>query len=323
MKRTIAITAANGRLGHAVSQLLLERQNPEITLRFTARDPNKVSALRGQILRADFDDPATMKVAFAGVDTLLLISGMGSNEDRIRQHRAAIACAKEAGVKRIVYTSFTHSVPGSRFIWAGAQVDAEKCLRASGLAYTILRNNQYFANLDMFLEQARDTGVFSMPGMEGKVAYVSHADLAAATVEVLLGTGHENRIYELTGPEALDGRMIAAALSKGLHKEIQVKPCPPEALRSAMAAKGTPVFVIDALLSLYEAAGAGEYKTVSGDLPMLIHRPAQSLLEQLAKRTFPDLWAAPKPRPAKAPAVPIPMLRSISKHGNRSHTRHH
>lgn len=324
MPRIIAITAASGRLGHAIAKLLLKRHPSDITLRFTARTPEKVTDIKGRVLRADFDDPPSMKAAFAGVDTLMLISGMGSNEERIRQHRSAITCAKEAGVKRIVYTSFTHPSKKSRFIWAHSQADAEAFLKASGVPYTILRNCQYFANLDTFLEQARETGVFSMPGMDGKVAYISHADVAEAAVEVLLGQGHENRTYELTGPEAIDGKQIARALSKGLGKEVQVMPCDLDSLRALLGKRGMPSFVIDGLMSLWDAAGHDEYKTVSGDVPMLLRRPAISLLEQLAKRTLPDLWApAAKARPSRGRSIPLPGLSPAGRHGVRAHARHH
>jgi len=324
MKRIVAVTAASGRLGHAVAKLLLNRRPSDITLRFTARSPEKVSDLEGQVLRADYDDPASMKAAFVGVDTLLLVSGMGSNEERIRQHRSAITCAKEAGVKRIVYTSFTHATAKSRFIWAKSQADAEAFLMASGVPYTILRNNQYFANLEPFLMQARETGTFSMPGMEGRVAYVSHADLAEATVAVLLGDGHGNRIYELTGPEAIDGRQIALALSKGLRKEVKLLPCPPEAVRSGMEARGLPPFVIDGLMSLYDAAGHGEYQAVSGDTAMLLQHPALSLLEQLAQRSLPDLRAVPdKPRAPRVRPLPAPSMRPMMRQNPRAHSRHH
>jgi len=292
MTRTIAITATNGRLGRAVAQELLRRHLTDINLRFTARDPKKLEGLKGQILCADYDKPTTLKVAFTGVDTLLLISSMGTNEERIRHHRAAIDAARATGVKRIVYTSFVNPVTTSRFIWAWPHADTEVYLKASGIPYTILRDNQYCANLDPLLNQAKETGVLTMPGLHGKVAYISHEDVAAAAVETLLGKGHENRIYELTGPVAVDGLQIAGALSKAVGKEIKAVEASPESFRAFFRASGMPEYAVEGLSSLYEAAGAGEYRMVSKDAEALIGRPTTSVLEFVAK-TMSHQWMAP------------------------------
>lgn len=279
----LAITAANGKLGQAVIAELQKIVAPA-NVRLTARSTEKLGDLNSlgfEVARADYDDPASMEKAFSGIETLLLISGAGPNEVRIANHRAAIDAAKKAGVKRVVYISFTNPVPGSKFIWAAPYVDAEAYLKASGLIYIILRDNQYALNLDSLLAQAKESGVFAIPGATGKVAYITHQDVASAIVAVLTGKGQDNTIYELTGPEAFNADDIAKVLSAELGKRISVIDATLDSFKEFFRSIGMPEFVVEGLSSIYVASGAGEYSEVSNDVNLLTGKPATSLRDYI------------------------------------------
>jgi NAD(P)H dehydrogenase (quinone) len=279
----IAITAANGTLGQAVMAEFQKQISP-LQVRLTARNIEKlcdIASLGFDVARADYDDPVSMEKAFRSIDTLLLISGTDPNELKIANHRAAIDAAITAGVRRVVYTSFTNPVPGSKFIWATPHVDTEAYLMGSGLTYVILRDNQYASNLDSLLAQAIETGVFAIPGANGKVAYITHQDIAAAIVGVLTGSGQDNKIYELTGPQAFNAYDIAEVLSQALNREIAVVDAPLESFATYFRSVGMPEYVVKGLVSIYAASGADEYAKVSNDISMLTGRPATSLREYI------------------------------------------
>ncbi|MGZ3306758.1 MAG: NAD(P)H-binding protein, partial [Asticcacaulis sp.] len=104
---TFLVSGANGKLGRQVTQLLLDSGAGAVIA--ASRDPSKLAdlAARGaETRRADFDDPASLNEAFKGVDRLLLIStdSLGAGQ-RLAQHKNAVAAARAAGVKHIVYTS--------------------------------------------------------------------------------------------------------------------------------------------------------------------------------------------------------------------------
>ena len=96
---TIAITGSTGQLGRLAIAALKARGAAPIAL---ARDPAKAADLGVETRAFDYTtaDPAALK----DVDTLVLISSSDFN-DRAGQHRKAIAAAKTAGVKRILYTA--------------------------------------------------------------------------------------------------------------------------------------------------------------------------------------------------------------------------
>lgn len=112
---------------------------------------------------------------------------------------------------------------------------------------------------------------------DGKVAYVTHVDIAAAAAAVLTQPGHENKTYELTGTEALDGFEIAAVISQTASREIKAANPPPEDAAAHFRSMGLPEFAVEGLLSMYAAAEAGEYATVTHDVETLSGRPAESV----------------------------------------------
>jgi NAD(P)H dehydrogenase (quinone) len=291
----IVITAASGKLGRAVADELSKRVPvSEITL--GARTPAKLEVWKNRglgVVRADYDDPASLNAAFAGADVVLLISSDGPNEARIRHHKNGIDAAKRTGVKRIVYTSFVNPTPQSKFIWAIAHVETEPYLKASGVPYTILRDNQYASNLDGLIAQATETDTFALPGATGKVAYVTHADIAAAAAAVLTQRGHEYKTYELTGPEALDGFQIAAIISEAVGRQIKAVDLAPEIAASNLRSAGLPEFAVEGIVSMYAAAQAGEYATVTHDVKLLSGRSATPVRAHIKAMAGHELAKAP------------------------------
>jgi NAD(P)H dehydrogenase (quinone) len=265
----LAMTGAGGKLGGAVAAELIRRA-PAATVRLGTRAPQKLAKLEEagvQVLPAGFDDPASLARLFEGCSVVLIISGDAPNEPRIAQHATAFEAAMSTGVGRIVYTSFTNATPESQFLVARSHVDSERMLRSLGPAFTILRNNLYTENI--MIEAARATGELAQPGSEGRAAYIAYADVARATAGALLGNGHENRTYEITGPEALSHFEIAERLAAAWDRPIRVRDLTPDAYADALAQRGLPPFVVELLLSLHAAIGAGEYAGISPDAARL------------------------------------------------------
>ncbi|MFT0859256.1 SDR family oxidoreductase [Ancylobacter sp. G4_0304] len=272
----IVITAASGKLGAALADKLAAR-GLSAQVRLAVRSPEKLAARKAQgfeVVAADYDDAGSLKAAFAGADIALLISGVGPNEVRIRQHHNAIDAAKAAGVTRLVYTSATNPVAASRFDWAAAHEATEAELKASGLAWTILRDNSYFANNDPLFADAVKNGVLPFPGIEAKVAYVSHDDVAESLIGAITGTGHDNRVYEIAGATAYSAVELAALLTELTGRKVDALDVPVKAFEDQFLAMGLPDWVASGVASFYAALGAGEYAQTSGDVERLAGRPS-------------------------------------------------
>ncbi len=106
--------------------------------------------------------------------------------------------------------------------YAGIAADhlaTEQLLRSSGVAYTFLRNSLY---MEILLQQAARMvaeGNAAVPPAEVRIGYVSRGDCAAAAAAVL-SPGHDNQSYDITGPELIGVREIAAAATAATGKPI-------------------------------------------------------------------------------------------------------
>jgi len=273
----IVISAASGQLGHALAEEF-SALGKAGQVRLTARSRAAIEAWSDQgfaIGHADYDAPATMVEGFAGADTLILISSSDPvNETRIRQHKAAIDAAKAAGVSRIIYTSFANPDPFSRFLWAAPHVATEAYLAASGIEAIFLRDAPYAANLALVLGPALQSGVLATHGLDATIAYVTHGDVAAAAAAAALDQAGAKGTYLLTGSRALSVREIAAEVGRLTGRDFQLVELTASAMGDGLRQLGLPAIIADALVSLNEAAVAGEYATVSGDVVRLAGHPA-------------------------------------------------
>jgi NAD(P)H dehydrogenase (quinone) len=177
---SIVITGASGQLGRLTAELVLARvPASEVTL--NTRRPEALSDFAGREARgrqADFDRPETLADAFAGGERLLISADVVGR--RVAQHRAAIEAAREAGVRHVAYTSYLNPVEENPAVITPDHRDTEEALRESGLAWTALRNAFYAEYQVPAGAQAIATGQLVHNNGEGKTAYVSREDCAAA-----------------------------------------------------------------------------------------------------------------------------------------------
>lgn len=279
----IAVAGATGHLGRLVMQELLKRTAVQDVVA-VVRDGAKAANLAAQGIEvrvAAYDDRPALDAALQGIDRLLLIS---SNEvgRRIPQHRNVIDAAKAAGVRQVAYTSAPRATT-TTLILAPDHKATEEILTASGLGYTILRNNWYTENYIPQMKTAQQTGVLVAAAGQGRVASAQRADYAAGAAAVLLGEGHAGKVYELGGDYAWNFDELAAAMSEVTGKTIRYQPVDVptlvETLQNAGLDEGTAGFIaaMDANIA------AGELAEVTHDLSRLIGRPATPLVDGLTR----------------------------------------
>ena len=273
----IVVTGATGQLGHLVVEALV-RKVPADQVIAAVRTPEKaadLAALGVQVRVADYDQPSTLTEAFAGADKLLLISGTDIGR-RVPQHTAAIEAAKEAGVTHIVYTSVLRADTNTTVV-APDHKATEEVIRAAGVPFTFLRNGWYTENYEQSIAQALVTGAILGSAGEGRVGGVPRADYADAAAEVLTGTGHDNKVYELAADEAWSYADLAESAGRISGKAISYQDVPAEQHRDVLLGAGLPEFVADMLVGSDRAIAAGELASGSGDLRALLGRPTTSL----------------------------------------------
>jgi len=261
---TIAVTGASGQLGRLVADQLLATVDPSEVVLLT-RDPSKLAAYaeRGATVReADFAKPEALAEALAGVDRMLLISTdiVGA---RLEGHLAAIDAASRAGVRHVAYTSIPEPTPDNPSGVVPDHAATEDALRASGLAWTMLRNNLYAEMQVDTINQAAASGrLFTNTG-DGGAAYVTRADCAAVAAAVLTGDGHEGQVYDVTGPAAITAKDFAALAERVAGRPIEVLNVDDEAYRDGLVAAGVPAEFAPLLVSFGTSIRLGKLSRVT------------------------------------------------------------
>jgi uncharacterized protein YbjT (DUF2867 family) len=283
----IIITGATGQLGRLIVEELLSRV-PAEQLGVSVRDPDKAKdlAARGvRVRRGDFTDAASLRHSFGRADQVLIISSNAAayGGDLLAQHELAIEAAKASGARRIVYTSQMAASLTSHFPPAVHHGQTEAMLRASGIAWTSLRNGFYASAALRQVTQALGAGVLSTPA-SGKFAWTTHADLAAAAAAVLADEGRfEGPTPPLTGREALDFAELCTIASAVLGRPVRHEALTDEEFETALLASGAPSFVVPISTGMFRAGRAGEFSSVDPTLERMIGRQPRTIGEVMAE----------------------------------------
>lgn len=281
MTETILITGASGHLGRLVlDELLASGKVAPQDIVATTRDPAKLDAhaARGvTVRRADFDDPAALETAFAGAGKVLIIStdALDAPGKRLAQHKAAVAAAKKAGARHILYTSMPQP-EDSRITFAPDHLGTEQAIRASGLPHTILRNGWYAENLFMSLPHALAAGAWYTSTGEGRIAHIARADIAAAVAGAILKAGKDSATYTLTGTQSHTAEEIAAIVSAATGKPLKVVHVGDEELAQGLKGAGLPEAYIPTIVSFDANTREGKIAMVTQDAEKLSGRAPKS-----------------------------------------------
>ncbi|MET0989870.1 MAG: SDR family oxidoreductase, partial [Glaciihabitans sp.] len=265
-------------VGRMVAQRIAGAGRPQ---RLLARTVAKAPELPGAgVLPFSYDDRGASTAALDGVTTLFMVSA-AENEHRLDQHKAFIDSAVAAGVRHIVYTSFFGAAPDCVFTLGRDHYATEEYIKATGLAFTFLRDNFY---LDFIKDLMGDDRVIRGPAGNGRVAGVARSDVAKVAATILLDAGsHTNTTYNLTGPEAITLADAAEMLSTATGTRVTFHNETVEEAYASRAKWGAPDWQNDAWVSTYTAIASGELAAVSPDVETLTgHRPL-SLVEVLAR----------------------------------------
>jgi len=277
---TIVITGATGQLGRLVVEALLDHGVPAAGIVAAGRNLAKLADLaeRGvQVRPIDYNDPASLRQAFAGAEKVLLISGSEAGQ-RIAQHQNAIDAAKEAGVELIAYTSIANA-GDTRMQLAAEHQATEKALHESGLPFTLLRNSWYLENYTEQLGTYLQHGAVLGSAGEGRVSAATRADYARAAAAVLLKENQAGQVYELGGDEPFTLAELAEELSAATGRAVEYQDLPVEQYTAVLTQVGLPEPVAAILADSDLGIARGELLVTSGDLSALIGRPATPMRE--------------------------------------------
>lgn len=281
----IVVTGAGGRLGGAVVDALLDRV-PAERIGISTVDPAKQRALEARgvrVRRGDYDDPGSLRDAFADADRLLVVSAPRMGPAAIAAHGAAIEAAGEVGVGRVLYTSHVGADALSPFPPAVTHATTETLLRDSGLAFTALRNGFYADTPVRLVEAAVSSRELRVP-QDAPVSWTTHEDLAPAIAALLLDPALDEPAVNLTAGQAIDMAALAAVASTIVGRPIRHVVLGDDDYRDGLVAAGMPAGAADMTLRIFRASRQRHLGITDPALERLIGRPSARLEEVLRQR---------------------------------------
>ena len=228
----ILLTGVTGKTGGETAKQLLQKG---ASLRALVRDEAKAAGLKAagvELVVGDVSDADTVRRALKGVEKAFLTLPNGQRQ--LEQEKQFTDLAVAAGVKHLVKMSSMEAVAHAETPIPRAHWATEEYIRASGLAWTMVKPNFFMQNLLSSAGSIKAQRKFSLPMGNGTTGMADIRDIGAVCAEVLLGNGHAGQSYEITGPEVLTFHDVADRFSAVLGDKVEYVPMPMEQFRERM-----------------------------------------------------------------------------------------
>ena len=159
----------------------------------------------------------------------------------VEKLESLVKTAKSSGVEKLVLLSGR----GEHHARLGEQV-----VQNSGMAYTLVRAAWFAQNFsEGYLRDPVLAGVLPMPGGDIKEPIIDIRDIADVAVAALTEDGHENQLYEVTGPRLMSFSNMADELAYAIGRQVRHIPISFEDFHANVAASGGD-FVADVFTAI-------------------------------------------------------------------------
>lgn len=268
----IAVCGASGNIGKRVVAALRQEG---AGVRALVRTPQ--SGEKGlEFVPVDLTKRESVISSLTGVGKVFLLTPIGSGQ--MDMERNVIQAAAVKGVRQIVKLSAMGAAEQSPIKFARIHGWAEEAIKVSGCSWTFIRPNMFMQNL-FWYKGALQAGALPLPLGTAPVSHVDGYDVAAVATHALLNDRHIGKIYTVTGPEALTGAQVAAALSAVAKGTVNYRPISSSEFREYLKGTGETDMVVEAEVELFKYWSQGNGSEVTSVVSEVTGRKATSLHE--------------------------------------------
>jgi uncharacterized protein YbjT (DUF2867 family) len=261
----ILITGATGTIGKELTKYLSAKGISFRAMVRSMQSAKETASLPGaELVQGDFNDLKSVEKALQGIEKAFLLTN--SSEMAEQQQLSFVKIAASAGVRHIVKLSQWAADVQSPVRFLRYHAVVENLIKESGMDYTFLRPNLFMQGLLGFRETIIKQNQFFGAIGDAPISMVDIRDIAAVAGEALITPGHEGKIYNLTGPEALTHAEIAKKLSYVTGREIRFIDITPDVLKSTLLNVGFPEWQAEGLVEDYAHYKREEAAKISDDI---------------------------------------------------------
>jgi uncharacterized protein YbjT (DUF2867 family) len=259
---TILITGATGSVGSELAKQLAEKQIPFRALVRSLDQAEALKQLKGaELVKGDFKDELSVLKALKGIEQVFLLSNSSEDAESLQSH--FVDTAVKSNVKHLLKLSQFAANLNSPVRFLRYHAAVEEKIKRTGLQYTFLRPNLFMQGLLGFADAIKYQQKFFATAGEAKISLVDVRDIAAVAVERLITSKQDNKIYDITGPEAISHQEIAEALSEVLHKKIKYVNVSDDEMLGALVQFDFPEWQAAGLIEDYAHYARGEAAVIS------------------------------------------------------------
>jgi uncharacterized protein YbjT (DUF2867 family) len=235
--RVFAVVGATGQQGGATTRALL---TAGARVRALVRDPQAAQAQAiqqqgAELVRADLDDPASLRAAFSSVDGVYAMTtsyAQRGTAGEIEQGKAMGDAALAAGVPHVVYSSVGGAERHTGIAHFESKRRVEDHLTSLGLSTTFVRPVFFMENFVRYFTPQTEAGtlVVRLPLPPGiPLQLIATDDIGSVAAAALLDPARVGPSIEIAGDERT-GEQIAAVYGDQASLPARYEPIPLEAL---------------------------------------------------------------------------------------------
>jgi uncharacterized protein YbjT (DUF2867 family) len=265
-QESILVTGASGNIGSEIVKQLLGVA-PAFSIKAAVHSRQNVKNVkdgdRVKVIPIDYNESDTLREALKDVDKLFLLTPDVPNAAYLASN--AVTEAKKAGIRHIVKQSVMGANLEADVGTMRLHRQVEEIIEQSGIPFTFLRPNEFMQNFINFHSPSiKGTNAFYIPLEDAKVSLVDVRDIAAVAVKSLIDEDrHKNKIYLITGPEALSYHQVAEILSNTTERKIDYVNISDVEARAAMKEIGMSDWLINTVSELSDYFRKGKASEIS------------------------------------------------------------
>jgi uncharacterized protein YbjT (DUF2867 family) len=277
MSKTILVTGATGLVS---SGILASLKGSGHKLRALVHHPEKAAALNQQGIEtfvADLQKPWTLPPAFAGADTVWILTPPGPRAPE--QSSNALWAARQGGASYVIRMSAIGAAHAAPTINSRLHALSDAELAASGIPFTILKPHFFSQNMMMAAKSVAESGMIYFALGDAKMGIIDARDISECAAKVLVSKGHEGKTYTLTGPASISMHEIAAAIGRAVGKPVKYVAVPVDVAKQSMAQMGMDEYMVNMMGDYMHAYSANWGDLVTDDFQRIVGKAPRSFAQ--------------------------------------------
>jgi uncharacterized protein YbjT (DUF2867 family) len=278
---------AVGATGQFASLIVPELERKGVRVRGLVRDPAKAAYARSlgaaEVAVGDLRNGPSMAAALKGIDAVFYIAPAAlPNEAEVG--RAVVNAAREAGVRRFVFSSLIHPTLGE-LPHHSAKIPVEDAVLNSGMEFCFLHPTMFFQNFARSMPSVLETGVLAEPwSTDTRFTRVDYRDVAEVAAIALTEDRLVNGTFELCAQGDLNRRDVAILLGEVLGRPIRAE--------KSQVPRGSEPSPLQPMFEWYDAHGLLGNSLILRAILAREPRTLRAYFEELAQTTHGSLRVA-------------------------------